>query len=217
MRRSWPANWIAAIVVAVTLCIGALGAFGSPKANGDAGRTSRGATGSESPTPATSATPIESSVPDCHGRFEAGGFGFACPSGWFVWQDSHFDDDPYAETAVIISNHRPLEHGSGGLPDGWFKVDMYVGARDPHNTFEQLGGKACSSPDDATLESCKAVTIAGLRWMQRIETDPYTHYRSIATVVDGVEVHVVAIIPDGPHAADGARTIDSLFASLSLH
>jgi len=223
MRRSWPANLIAAIVIAVTLSVGALGAFGSPKANGDAGRTSRGLSTSESPipsessTPAGSPTPKESSAPDCPGRFESGGLAFDCPSGWFVWQDSHFDDDPYAETAVIISNHRPLEHGSGGLPDGWFKVDMYVGARDPHKTFEQLAGKACSSSDDATLESCKAVTIAGLRWMQRIETDPYTHYRSIATVVDGVEVHVVAIIPDGAHAADGARTIYSLFASLSLH
>ena len=223
MRRSWPANLIAAIVASVTLYVGALGAFGSPKANGDAGRTSRGLsaaespTPSESPTPAASATPTESAVPGCPGRFESGGLGFDCPSGWFVWQNSNFDDDPYAETEVIISNHRPLDHGSDGLPDGWFKVDMYVGARDPHKTFEQLAAKACSSPDDASLESCKAVTIAGLRWMQRIETDPFTHYRSIATVVDGVEVHIVAIIPDGPHAADGAREIDALFASLSIH
>jgi hypothetical protein len=223
MRRSWPANLIAAIVVAVTLGVGAFGAFGSPKANGDAGRTSRGTSTSVSPGPsaspasAGSPAPKESSVPDCGGRFESGGLGFDCPSGWFVWQNSHFDDDPYAETEVIISNHPPLEHGSGGLPDGWFKVDMYLGARDPHKTFEQLAAKACSSSDDATLESCKAVTIAGLRWMQRIETDPFTHYRSIATVVDGVEVHLVAIIPNGPHAAEGAREVDALFASLSIH
>ncbi|HLW16954.1 MAG TPA: hypothetical protein VKV69_06335 [Actinomycetota bacterium] len=199
----------------MTLGVGALGAFGSPKANGGTGRTSRGPSTSESPSP--SPTPKESSVPNCEGRFESGGLGFDCPSGWFVWQNSHLNDDPYAETAVIISNHRPLEHGYGGLPDGWFKVDMYVGARDPHKTFEQLAAKACSSPDDATLKSCKAVTIAGLRWMQRIETDPFTQYRSISTVVDGVEVHLVAIIPDGAHAADGAREIDSLFASLSIH
>ena len=223
MRRSWPANLIAAITIAVTLGVGALGAFGSPKANGDAGRTSRGrtvstvATPSESSTPAVSATPTESSAPDCNGRFGSGGLGFECPSGWFVWQNSHLDHDPYAETEIIISNHRPLEHGSGGLPDGWFKVDMYVGARDPHKTFEQLAAKACSSSDDATLESCKAVTIGGQRWMQRIDTDPFTHYRSIATVVDGVEVHVVAIIPDGPHAAEGAREIESLFSGLSIH
>src|SRR5436305_8516076 len=105
MRRSWPANLIATIVVAGTLLVGALGAFGSPKANGDAGRTSRG-----------SDTPAESPVPSCSGRFEAGRLAFDCPSGWFIWQNSHFDDDPYAETEVIISNHRPLEQGSEGLP-----------------------------------------------------------------------------------------------------
>jgi hypothetical protein len=53
--------------------------------------------------------------------------------------------------------------------------------------------------------------------MERIERDPFTHYRSIATVVDGVEVHVVAIIPDGPHSARGAREIGALFSSLSIH
>jgi hypothetical protein len=203
MRRSWPANLLAAIVVAGTLAVGVLGASGSPKANGDAGRTSR--------------RPAQSPVPSCNGRLSADRLNFACPSGWFVWQNSHFDDDPYAETAVIISNHRPLEQGSEGLPDGWFKVDMYVGARDPHKTFEQLVPTACSPPDDATLVSCNAVSLNGLRWMQRIETDPFTRYRSIATVVDGVEVHLVAIIPDGPHAATGAREIDALFASLSIH
>jgi hypothetical protein len=210
MRRSWPANLIAAVVVSATLGVGALGALGSPKlgspkANSDAGRTSRGPVATESPIPA------------CSGRFEADRLVFDCPSGWFVWQNSHFDDDPYAQTQVIISNHRPLEQGSGGLPDGWFKVDMYVGARDPHKTFEQLASKACASPDDATLESCEQVTIAGHTWVQKIERDPFTHYRSIATVVDGVEIHVVAIIPDGPQSTAGTREIDALFVSLSIH
>ena len=205
MRRSWPANLIAAIVVAVTLGVGALGALGSPKANGDAGRTSRGI-----------AKPSESPVPECTGRLQAGRLAFDCPSGWFVWQNSSFDDDPYAETEVIISNHRPLDQGGEGLPDGWFKVDMYVGARDPHLTFERIQKEPCTSNDDTTVESCEVVTISGVQWMERIERDPFTHYRSIATVVDGVEVHVVAIIPDGPHEADGARTIDALFSSLSI-
>ena len=206
MRRSWPANLIAAIVVAATIGIGALGASGSPKANGEVSLTSRG-----------SATPTESSVPSCSGRLEADRLAFDCPSGWFVWQNSHFDDDPFAETEVIISNHRPLEQGSDGVPDGWFKVDMYVAPRDPHLTFERIRKEPCTSGDDATLESCKVVTISGVKWMERIERDPFTHYRSIATVVDGVEVHVVAIIPDGAGSADGARQIEALFSSLSIH
>lgn len=205
MRRSWPANLIAVIVIAATLGVGVLGALGSPNANGAAGRTSRGPV-----------APAESPDPACSGRLQTGRLSFDCPSGWFVWQNSHFNDDPYAETEVIISNHRPLEQGSEGLPDGWFKVDMYMGARDPHLTFERLEKQPCASSDDVTLESCKVVTISGSTWMERIERDPFTHYRSIATVVDGVEVHVVAIIPDGPHAADGAREIESLFSSLSI-
>jgi len=206
MRRSWPANLIAAIVIAATLGIGALGALGSPKANGDTGRTSRGST-----------SPTESPVPVCNGRFHADRLSFDCPSGWFVWQNSHFDDDPYAQTEIIISNHRPLEQGTEGLPDGWFKVDMYVAPRDPRLTFDRIAKVPCASSDDATAESCKVITISGTRWRERIEHDPFTHYRSIATVVDGVEINVVAIIPDGRHAAGGAREIDALFSSLSLH
>jgi len=197
---------IAAIVVAATIGIGALGASGSPKANGGAGRTSQ-----------RSATPTELSVPSCSGRLEADRLSFDCPSGWFVWQNSHFDDDPFAETEVIISNHRPLEQGSDGVPDGWFKADMYVAPRDPHLTFERIRKEPCTPGDDVTLESCKVVTISGVNWMERIERDPFTHYRSIATVVDGVEVHVVAIIPDGPRSVQGSREIDALFSSLSIH
>lgn len=103
------------------------------------------------------------------------------------------------------------------MPDGWFKVDMYVGARDPHKTFELLADAACTSPDDATLESCRRVTIAGHEWIQEITRDPLTHYRSIATAVDGVEVHLVGIIPDGVRASEGVREVDALFASLSIH
>ena len=205
MRRSWPANLIAATVVSVTIAVGALGALGSPKANGDAGRTSRGST-----------APTESPVPVCNGRLHAESLSFDCPSGWFVWQNSHFDDDPYAQTEVIISNHRPFEQGSEGLPDGWFKVDIYVAPRDPHLTFDRIAKEPCRSSDDATAESCRVITLSGTRWRERIEHDPFTHYRSIATVVDGVEVNLVAIIPDGRHASDGARAIESLFRSLRI-
>ncbi|HEV2686763.1 MAG TPA: hypothetical protein VGW79_09005, partial [Actinomycetota bacterium] len=72
MRRSWPANLIAAIVVAATLGVGALGALGSPKANGGAGRTSRGsAAPTQSALPSAAVSPTGSSVPDCIGRFES--------------------------------------------------------------------------------------------------------------------------------------------------
>src|SRR5205807_2172549 len=135
MRRSWPANLLAAIVIAATLGVGALG---------------------------------------------------------------------------------PLEQGSDGLPNKWFKVDMYVAPRDPHLTFERLAAEPCKSTDDVKLVSCRAVTISGRRWMQRIERDPATEYCSIATVVDGVEIHVIAMVPDGPHSADGSREVDALFSSLSF-
>jgi hypothetical protein len=204
MRRSWPANLIAAIVIAATLGVGALGALGSPKAKGDAGRTSRGSAATESP------------APTCNGRLSAGGLSFDCPAGWFIWENTTFTDDPYASAEMIISNHRPLEQGSDGLPDGWFKVDMYVSPRDPHATFEQLERAPCVSADETTIESCGVVTIAGHRWMQRIERDPFTLYRSIGTVIDGVEIHIVAIVPDGRHAAAGAREIARLFSSLSF-
>jgi len=205
MRRPRPANLIAAIVVAVTLGVGALGALGSPKANGGAGRTSRG-----------SSSPSASAIPECRGRLSAGGLSFSCPAGWFVWQNSTFDDDPYARAQMIISNHRPLEQGGEGLPDGWFKVDMYVAPRDAHLTFERLAAEPCRSTDDVKLVSCSVVRISGRRWMQRIERDPATEYRSIATVVDGVEIHVIAMVPDGPNAAVGSREVDELFSSLSF-
>ena len=202
MRRSWPANLIAVSVIAATIGVGALGALGSPK-TGDAGRTSRG-----------SATPTEPSVPSCDGRFVSGALSFDCPTGWLVWQNASYDDPT---TLVIISNRPPLTEGSGEmLPDGWFKVDMEVFPRDPAKTFERLEHDACTMPSSVTLRSCSVVTIAGRRWMQRIETDPATHYRSIRTVVDGVEVLISAIIPDGPHAADGQAEIAALFDSLSI-
>ena len=206
MRRSWPANLIAAIVIAATIGVGALGALGSPKANGEAGRTSRG---SGSPS-------AEASTPQCRGRVSSDGLSFTCPAGWFVWENSTFDDDPYASAQVIISNHRPLEQGSEGLPDGWFKVDMYVAPRDPHLRFERLAAEPCKSTEDVKLVSCRVVTISGRRWMQRIERDPMTEYRSIATVVDGVEIHVIAMVPEGPHLVDGSREVDALFSSLSF-
>lgn len=209
MRRSWPANLIAMTVVSVTIGVGALGALGSPKANGEAGRTSRG---SSQPVAAS-----EPSIPECRGELSSGPLTFTCPGAWFVWQNTTYADDPYASALAIISNRRPLEQGPGeGLPDGWFKIDMYVAPRDPHLTFERLAKEPCPSTDDVTLESCEIVTIGGRQWQQKIERDPFTEYRSIATVVDGVEIHVVAIIPDGPHASEGAREIDALFRSLSI-
>src|SRR5439155_19432275 len=97
MRRSWPANLIAAIVIAATIGVGALGALGSPKANGEAGQTSRG---SGSPS-------AEASTPRCRGRIGSGGLTFTCPAGWFGGENSTFDDEPYATAQGIISHPRP--------------------------------------------------------------------------------------------------------------
>jgi len=205
MRRSWPAHVIAVITIAVTLGVGALGALGSPKENVGAGRTSRGAA-----SPAA-----EASAPGCRGRVTSGDLSFTCPEGWFVWQNTTFKD-PSGGAQAIISNHRPLEQGGEGLPDAWFKVDMYVAARDPHLTFERLMRAPCTSTDGATLVSCRTVTIAGHRWIQRIERDPATQYRSIETVVDGIDVTLFAMVPNGTHAAEGRRAITALFSSLSI-
>ena len=93
---------------------------------------------------------------------------------------------------------------------------MYVAPRDPHLRFERLAAEPCKSTEDVKLVSCRVVTISGRRWMQRIERDPMTEYRSIATVVDGVEIHVIAMVPEGPHLVDGSREVDALFSSQSF-
>ncbi|HJT38298.1 MAG TPA: hypothetical protein VJ818_07725 [Actinomycetota bacterium] len=198
MRRSWPANLIAAMVIAATLGVGALGALGSPQANGDAGRTSRGPT------------------PTCTGRLHVGALSFRCPAGWYVWQNVAYHDGASPAAEAIISNHAPATASPGSLPDGWFKVDVYVSQRDAHLTFEQLAEAPCTSSEGSTVESCSVVSIGGRRWTQRIERDPSAQYREIATVVDGVERQVVAIVPTGPRASNAARDIDPLLSSLSI-
>jgi hypothetical protein len=199
MRRSWPANLIAVVVITATLGVGVLGALGSPQANGDAGRTSRG------PAPA------------CTGRMHLGSLSFECPRGWYVWQNVSYDDGASPAAEAIISNHAPTTgNARGGLPDGWFKVDLYIAQRDPHLTFEQLVEAPCVPSDGSTVESCSVVGIGGRRWTQRIEHDASAQYRELATVVDGVKVQVVAIVPEGPRARHAARAIDPVVSSLSI-
>ena len=199
MRRSWPANLIAVLVITATLGVGALGALGSPQANGDAGRTSRGP------------------APTCTGRMDLGSLSFGCPPGWYVWQNAVYDHGASPAAEAIISNHAPTTGSAhGGLPDGWFKIDVYIAQRDAHLTFEQLAEAPCVPSDASTVESCSVVSIGGRRWTQRIEHDGSARYREIATVVDGVQMQVVAIVPEGAHARDASREIDAFISSLSI-
>ena len=108
-------------------------------------------------------------------RYEAGklpGQIQGCVTGDTLWVQTVF----CSELPRVVS--RPA---ANGLPDGWFKVDMYVAPKDPHLRFERLAAEPCKSTDDVKLVSCRVVTISGRRWMQRIERDPMTEYRSIAT------------------------------------
>jgi hypothetical protein len=199
MRRSWPANLIAAGIVVVTIGVGALGALGSPNARG-AGRTSRG---------------TDASTPRCDGRLTSGPVSFDCPSGWFVWHN----ESPDGETmnSVIISNHRSLADGGGeALPDGWLKVDVYIHQRVPGLTFTDFARTACRTPDGSEKVSCDEVSIGGRRWIRLVTRDQLAEYPSIATLSDGVEVQIVAIVPVGAHSPDGAREIDSFFQTVSI-
>ena len=140
-----------------------------------------------------------------------------CPSGWFVWENDRFTNDPYQRALIIIANHRPLAQGDDDLPDGWFKTDIYVSTRDPHLTFDQVQRDTCRSPSGTEIvDSCGRSKIGGREWVLAVARDSGYEYRTIATVVNGVEYHAAAYIRLGSSADEGRREIASLFASFTI-
>src|SRR5260221_3015764 len=140
MRPSWKANLLAAITIGVTLFVGALGAQGGPKQQPSTTATPPSLTITSDHTSSADSR----AVPRCRGRLASVGISFACPSGWFVWENDHFTDDPYQRALIIVANHRPLARADDDLPDGWFKTDIYVATRNPKLTFTQVARETCS-------------------------------------------------------------------------
>ena len=142
---------------------------------------------------------------------------FACPNGWFVWENDHFTDDPYQQAIIIVANHRPLAQGDDDLPDGWFKTDVYVAMRDPHLTFANVARDTCRSPSGTEIvDSCGRTRIGGREWVLAVARDSGYEYRTLATAVNGVEYRASAYIRLGASAAEGRREIAALFASFNI-
>jgi hypothetical protein len=132
-----------------------------------------------------------------------------------VWENDTFTDAPYQRALIIIANHRPLAQGGGDLPDGWFKADIAVSTRDPHLTFARVQRDTCRSPTGTEfVDSCGRTRIGGREWVLAVARDTGYEYRTIATVVKGVEYRAFAYIRLGRTAAEGRREIVRLFASL---
>jgi hypothetical protein len=210
MRRTWPANALAAITIGITLFVGVLGAHGTPKHT----------TPRQNPRPATTSSPKKVparhavGVPRCHGRLTSNNVSFACPDRWFVWENDTFTTDPYQRALIIIANHRPLAQGGDGLPDGWFKADIGVSTRDPHLTLTRVQRDICQSPTGTEImDSCTRTTIGGRQWVLAVARDTGYEYRTIATVVNGVEYRCSTYIRLGRTAPEGRREIANLFAS----
>jgi hypothetical protein len=212
MQRSWKANLLAAITIGVTLFVGALGAQGGSK------QPSHSRPSGSPRVAADSAAPKDSrAVPRCSGRLASAGISFTCPSGWFVWENDRFTDDPYQRALIIVANHRPLVQGDDDLPDGWFKADIYVATRDPHLTFAKVARETCSSPSGTEIvDSCGRTKIGGREWVLAVARDSGYEYRTLATVVNGVEYRVATHIRLGSNAADGRREIAALFATFAV-
>lgn len=213
MRLSWKANLLAALTIGVTLFVGVLGAQGGPKQ-----QPSKTATPPSSKSTSDHTSSAESSaVPRCRGRLASAGVSFACPSGWFVWENDHFNDDPFQRALIIVANHRPLAQGDDDLPDGWFKTDIYVATRDPRLTITQVARETCSSPSGTEIvDSCGRTKMDGREWVLAVARDSGYEYRTLATVVNGIEYRVATYIRLGSSAAEGRREIATLFASFKI-
>jgi hypothetical protein len=156
-------------------------------------------------------------VPRCNGQLASSNLSFACPTGWFVWENDRFANDPYDRALIIIANHRPLAHGGDDLLDGWFKADVGVSTSDPHLTFAGLHRDLCKSPTGTEiLDSCGQTRIGDRDWVLAVARDTGYEYRTIATVVRGVEYRASAYIRLGRTAAEGRREIARLFASFVI-
>ena len=207
MRRHWQANILAAFTIGITLFVGALGAQGGPK------HTVHAPTAASTKTLAEPAA-ASVAVPICHGKIASAGVSFACPSGWFVWENDHFTDDPYQRALIIVANHKPLAQGDDDLPDGWFKADIYVATRDRHLTFANVTRDTCASPTGTEIvDSCGTTKINGREWVLAVARDSGYEYRTIATVVNGVGYRVATYIRLGSTAAEGRQEIAALFSS----
>jgi hypothetical protein len=210
MRRSWAANALAAITIGLTLFVGVLGAQGTPKV----ARTKQPVPSAKPSPPKNAAAGQSVGVPRCRGRLASANLSFACPDGWFVWENDAFTSDPYQRVLIIIANHRPLAHGGEDLPDGWFKTDVGVSTRDPRLTFAGVQRDTCKSPTGTEIvDSCRRTRIAGREWVLAVARDTGYEYRTIATVLDGVEYRVSAYIRLGRTADEGRQEIARLFAS----
>ena len=134
-----------------------------------------------------------------------------------MWENDHFTDDPYQRALIIVANHRPLVQGDDDLPDGWFKADIYVAARDPHLTFAKVARDTCSSPSGTEIvDSCGRTKIGGREWVLAVARDSGYEYRTLATEVNGVEYRVATYIRLGSNAAEGRREIAALFVSFAV-
>jgi hypothetical protein len=131
-----------------------------------------------------------------------------------VWENDTFTHDPYQRALIIMANHRPLAHGGDDMPDGWVKTDIAVSTRDPHLTFAGVQRDTCKSPTGTEIvDSCGRTMIGGREWVLAVARDTGYEYRTIATVVNGVEYRASAYIRLGRTVAEGRREIAGLFAS----
>lgn len=213
MRRSWAANGIAVIVIGVTLTVGALGAMGSPKQEA---RTI--ATPQAVHAKPASPDPTRLAVPSCRTvRTHDRDLSFTCPSGWLLWENDTFTDDPVQRALIIVSNNAPLVSGGDDLPDGWFKADIGVDRRVAGLTFSRLMSSTCTeSIEFERRVSCTRLVVGGRYWVLRVARDVGYEYRTIATVVNGIAYHAIAYIPLGKHAAEGRREVARLFSTLRV-
>jgi hypothetical protein len=228
MKRSLPGVLIAIFVIALTIFVGVLGARGASSANRVAStRPSLVVAPSDLQRPAHRAALIGSvtsdqtvPVPVCEGRItiKDAALSFLCPADWYVWENDAFHDG-VPQSLGIISNRKPLVEGGEGLPDGWFKVDMYVMRPAHATTVAGLAADMCSDRTaSGRIDSCDRVTIAGRVWVSLVCHDQEfgAENHVVATIVDGVRYDVVGMVPDGPSAARGRAQLADLFSSLRI-
>ncbi|MGZ4242465.1 MAG: hypothetical protein ACXVQ7_12765 [Actinomycetota bacterium] len=225
MKSTWTANLIAAFVIGITILVGALGAQGAPEHRPSA-RPSGVIAPSDLQRPAhrsaiiTSVTSSDETLPapSCDSRTTVRGaaLSFLCPGGWFLWENDEFTDG-VPQSLAIASNHRPLAEGSEGLPDGWFKVDMYVTRSDA--TLTRLEAEMCADRTAyGRISSCGQTTIAGRQWvlLRSREMQFPGETRVAATIADGIRYVVVGFVPDGPSAWQGRNEIADVLGSLRI-
>jgi hypothetical protein len=64
------------------------------------------------------------------------------------------------------------------------------------------------------VDSCSRTTVGDREWVLAVARDTGYEYRTLATVVDGVEYRVSTYIRLGRAAAEGRQEIARLFASV---